>query len=302
MKTKKKNIPLGLGLGLLALLLFTMFAGPHMPFVDSELQKVPSRWIGEPGEKLELPVYEPSSQNWLGSDKRGVDNLSKLVVAAKDTIYTILAITVIRYAIGVPLGLMAREKRGPFHWAVTLLNQVFSYLPSVFSVILLLALPFLLFAEHRVFWAIFIIAMVEAGRVAVTVQAKADRISKEGFVEAGQALGLSNKRLIKGYYIPGMLPELIINFCTDLGKVTILLGQLAIVNIFIGHEWKEVNYYTMQFVNTQYSWATLISEHRTEIYRRGFDFIFYPAFAMMLTILTFNLIGEGLRRKFQIRS
>lgn len=63
-------------------------------------------------QKLTLPPYKPSSKNWLGSDKRGVDNLSKLVVTAKDTILLVLAITAVRYAIGVPLGLIARKKRG----------------------------------------------------------------------------------------------------------------------------------------------------------------------------------------------
>lgn len=302
MMKKRKNVPLWIGTGLLFFLLFVMFAGPHLPMIDKDLKRETSRWVDKPGGKLEMPAFAPSAKNLLGSDKKGVDNLSKLVMAAKETIYIILGITAIRYAIGVPLGLLARKKKGFFHFVVALLNQMFSYLPSIFSVVLLLALPVLLFSPNRLFWSLFILAIVEAGRVAVTVQAKADRISRETYVEAGEALGLSSKRMIRAYYIPDMLPELIVNFCADLGKVTVLLGQLAVLNIFLDQKWMEVNYYTMQFVNTQFNWATLISTHRTEIYMGKFAFVFYPACAMMLAVLTFNLLGEGLRRKFQLKS
>ena len=108
-----KNFPLWIGSILLAFFVFVMLAGPYMPFIDKDLKKEPSRWVMKDGkQKLTLPPYKPSSKNWLGSDKRGVDNLSKLVVTAKDTILLVLAITAVRYAIGVPLGLIARKKRG----------------------------------------------------------------------------------------------------------------------------------------------------------------------------------------------
>lgn len=295
---KEKNIPLWLGVSLLAVLLFVMFIGPYLPFIDQQLEKEPHRWVGK---KLVLPAYSPSADNLLGSDKKGVDNLSKLVVGAKETIYIIVTIGIIRYLIGVPLGLLARKKKGTAHVIVTLMNQVFSYLPPIFSVLMLLAFPVLLFSSSRLYWALFILALVEAGRVAVTVQAKAGRISKELYVEAGTALGLSSRRMVRKYYVPAMLPELIVSFCTDLGKVTLLLGQLAVLNIFLDQKWMEVNYYVWQFVNTQFNWATLISNHRTEIYLGKFAFVFYPAFAMMFAIFTFNMLGEGFRRKFHLK-
>lgn len=299
---KKKNAPLWIGTGMLLLLLFIMYVGPHLPMIDQELNRETSRWADKPGGKLLLPAFAPSEQNWLGTDKKGVDNLSKVVLAAQGTLYLILMVTVLRYVIGVPLGLLARRKNGFFYQLIMLLNQVFSYLPSIFSVILLLALPSLLFSPNRFFWALFVLAVVEAGRVAITVQAKAERISKETYMEAGEALGLSMKRKLRAYYIPAMLPELIVNFCADIGKVTVLLGQLAVMDIFINQEWKEVGVHTMQFVNTSFNWTTLISDHRLEIFRSKFDFVFYPALGLMLIVLTFNLLGEGLRRKYFIKA
>lgn len=299
---KKKNAPLRIGAGMLLLLLLVMYVGPHLPMIDQELKQETSRWADKPGGKLIMPAFAPSEKNWLGTDKKGVDSLSKLVIAAKETFYLILMITLLRYMIGVPLGLLARKNNGFFHQLIMLLNQFFSYLPSIFSVILLLALPSLLFSQNRFFWSLLILALVEAGRVAITVKAKADRISRETYMEAGEALGLSRKRMLRAYYIPAMTPELIVNFCADIGKVTVILGQLAVLNIFLSQEWKEVNFYTMEFVNTSFNWATLISNHRMEIFFGKFDFVFYPAFGLMLIVLTFNLLGEGLRRKYSLKA
>ncbi|MGY5346289.1 ABC transporter permease subunit [Paenibacillus glucanolyticus] len=297
-----KNFPLWIGGILLAFFVFVMLAGPYMPFIDKDLKNEPSRWVMKDGkQKLTLPPYKPSSKNWLGSDKRGVDNLSKLVVTAKDTILLVLAITAARYAIGVPLGLIARKKKGFTYQFITFWNQMCSYLPPVFASALLLALPFFLFSQQRMGWAILILASVEAGRVAITIQQQAHKMASEPYMEAGTALGLRTRTLTKNYYIPVMFPEVIVNFCLDMGKVMLLLGQLAIVNIFLGHEWKEVNYYVMEFVETGYNWATILSKNRADIWLGKFQFVVYPAFAMMLLIITFNLLGEGLRRRFQVK-
>lgn len=297
-----KNIPLWLGGTLLAFLVFVAFVGPHLPFIDADLSKERSRWVMKNGEeKLVLPAFKPSSKNLLGTDKEGVDNLSRLVVGAKETILFVLAIAAVRYIIAVPLGIMARRKTGFCHRLITFWNQLFSYMPPVFASALLLALPFLLFAQYRLAWAILILASVEVGRVAVTVQEQAYKMSREPYMEASSALGLRTRTLTKNYYVPIMFPEMVVNFCLDMGKVLLLLGQLAIVNIFLGHEWKEVDYYTMEFVETGLNWATILARHRTDIFLGKFEYVFYPACAMMIAIVTFNLLAEGLRRRFQVR-
>ncbi|MGG1877434.1 ABC transporter permease subunit [Paenibacillus cisolokensis] len=294
-----KNVPLWLGGFLIAFLLFVAFIGPYLPMIDMELNQERSRWVTE--DKLALPAFKPSAKNWLGTDKNGVDNLSKLVVAAKSTLFMVTAIAVVRYLIGVPLGLLARKKRGFFHSLVSFMEQIFSFMPPIFAAALLLAIPFFLFTEHRIAWAIVILAAVEAGRVATTVQEQANQLSREPFMEAGIALGLTSRKLMRNYYLPALVPQLIVNFCMDMGKAMLLLGQLAIIGIFISHEWKEVEEYTMQFVETGVNWATLLSSNRMDIYLGKMEFVIYPAGAMMLAIIAFNLFGEGLRRHFQLK-
>lgn len=223
------------------------------------------------------------------------------MVATKETILLVIIIALTRYMIAIPLGLMARKMKGVSHQIITVLNQMFSYLPPVFSSALLLAIPYFLFSQHRIAWAIFILAVVEVGRVAYTTQHQVNKMGQELYMEASTALGLRTRTLTKHYFIPNLFPEVVVNFFIDMGKVMLLIGQLAIMNIFLGHEWKEVNYYTMEFVETGYNWATILAKHRHEIFLGKFEFIFYPASAMMFAIIAFNLFGEGLRRRFQLK-
>lgn len=294
-----KNITLLIGAAMLAILVFFMFFGPELPFVDKELQEVKHRF--NENNRLQLPPYPPSALNPLGSDKSGVDLLSKLILGTKSTILIVLTITTVRYLIAIPLGLMARRKKGIAHFIVNSLNQVFSFLPSIFSAVLLVSVPFIQNSGNRLWWVIFFVAVIEAGRVAHIVQERTHKLSRELYVEAGNSLGLSPWRMSKSYYMPAILPELIVNFCLDMGKVMLIIGQMGVLSIFLTHQWIEVNYFTPKFLNTSLDWASLLAEHRAEIYVNKFGFIFYPAAAIAFSILTFNILGEGLRRHFNRR-
>ncbi|WP_430112615.1 ABC transporter permease [Paenibacillus sp. B1-33] len=294
-----KNYTLWIGGAMLAVILFVMFLGPELPFIDKSLSPEKHRW-SEQG-KLMLPPFQPSDLNWLGSDKNGVDNLSKLVVGTKETIYIVFCIALLRYMIAVPLGLFAYKQKGIAHWILTSFNQIFTFLPVIFSAILLLSMPFIQYSSNRIMWVIPILALLEVGRVAYIVQQQANHISHELFVEAGESLGLSRWRMVRNYYMPSLVPEIIINFCIDVGKVMLLIGQLGVLSIFLTHNWVEVNYFTMKFLNTSMNWVSLLAETRRDIYASKFTFVFYPALAILLTVLTFNLLGEGLRRHFNRR-
>ncbi len=293
----KKNTALWIGILMLIGLLFIMFVAPYMSFVDRELIQEKHRFTGIPGKMLQLPPYEPSEKNPLGSDDKGVDNLSKLILGAKETVFAVLIIAVVRYIIAIPLGLLAYKQRGLANFIIKSLNQVFSNIPTIIAAALLLSLPAFLNTPNRFMWAVLFIAVLEVGRVAFLVQQQTYRIAMEPFVEAGTALGLSGTRMTRKYYFPAILPEIVVNFCIDIGKVMLLIGQLGVLSIFLSHAWEDTTGFgTYAFVNTSTNWFALISEHRMDIYMEKFAFVFAPALGIMYVILTFNVIGEGLRQ------
>lgn len=294
-----KNRSLWIGLIMLFFLLIIMYVGPYLPFVDRELHEERYRFTGIPGRMLQLPPYPPSAVNPLGSDGKGVDNFSKLIMGAKESVYVVVLISFIRYIIAVPLGIIAYKKKGIIHYIITWLNQLFSTIPTVIAAVFLLSLPVILQFPNRFLTSVIILALIEVGRVAYVVQQQTYRISQEPFVEAGRMLGLSPVHIARKYYLPALLPEIIANFCVDIGKVMLLIGQLGVLNIFIEHnyefDWDTGRY---GYVNDSTNWYALLSQHRQDIYFERFAFIFFPAMAIMYVILTFNVLGEGLRKHF----
>ncbi|NEZ41471.1 ABC transporter permease subunit [Paenibacillus alvei] len=186
-------------------------------------------------------------------------------------------------------------------------TRLFQSVPD-FMVVLLIQwfviryMPFIHFFEQKEWYAFLIPSVLVSIYPAMyIVQQQANHISHELFVEAGESLGLSRWRMVRNYYMPSLVPEIIINFCIDIGKVMLLIGQLGVLSIFLTHNWVEVNYFTMKFLNTSMNWVSLLAETRRDIYVSKFTFVFYPALAILLTVLTFNLLGEGLRRHFNRR-
>lgn len=297
-----RNIALWIGCFMLLCMLFFMYVGPYLPFVDRELTQEKHRFTDIPGKRLEMPPFPPSEKNPLGTDKSGVDNLSKLLLGMKETVYIVIAVAFVRYIIAVPLGIMAYKQKGVAHFILTSLNRLFSYIPTIIAAVLLLSLPTFLNTQNRMAWAIFFIALLEVGRVAHIVQQQTFKLSHEQFVQAGVSLGLSGKRLSTKYYMPAILPEVIVNFCVDVGKVMLLVGQLGVLNIFLSHKWVDTTGFgNYQFVNAGMNWFALLSEHRMDIYYNKFAFVFFPALAIMFVILTFNVLGEGLRHHYNRR-
>ncbi|SMG35882.1 peptide/nickel transport system permease protein [Paenibacillus aquistagni] len=292
-----KNIPLILGAGMIGVLIILMLFGPYLPFVDEQLEPVKHRWSED--KRLQLPPYPPSVHNLLGSDKNGVDLFSKIVMGTKETLLIVLGITTLRYMIAVPLGLLARRQKGLGHVIVQGWNQIFSFIPTILAAVLLLSIPPIQNAEHRLLIAIVVLAVIEVGRVAQVTAERAHQVGKEEYIEAGTALGLSSRRMARSYYLPALAPEVIVGFCIDLGKVMLLIGQLGILQIFLQHVWVEVHFFTPKYLNTSLNWSALLAEHRREVLSSKFGFIFYPAAFIAFSILAFNLLGEGLRRRMK---
>lgn len=290
-----KNNYLVIGLIMTTILVVFMFFGPLLPFVDSSLEGERVKFP-EPGKIVTAP-FPPSDDYLLGSDREGRDILSLIVMGTKDTLIIIFSITLLRYILAVPLALMASKNTGPISWVLRWWNQVFSSLPVIFAAIILLNLPFLVLSENRFLWCVVILAVIEVGRVGYILQQQAYTISKAPFVEAGITMGVSPFGIYSKYYLPNLLPEIIVNFFIDLGRVTLLVGQLAIFSIFITQEFVQLNYGSGELINTNINWTTLLGNPRTDVLKAVWIPLF-PALAITFTILTFNILGEGLRQHF----
>lgn len=290
-----KNKSLLIGSIMLFILLFSMLVGPHLSFIDPKAEEEIVRV--EEGV-ITAPPYPPSAKDPFGSTERGRDLLSLVVIGTKDTLLLVFAVAVIRYILAVPLALFATKKSGIAHWIVNGWNQLFSGLPVLFSAILLLNIPYLTFSENRVYWSILILALIEVGRVAYIFQQQTYTISKSLYIDAAVTVGSHPISIYFRHYLPALMPRIISTFFIDLGRVLLLIGQLGIFSIFINQKWVQLGFGRGELQNTSQNWATLLGTARGDLVT-AFWIPFFPALAITFTIITFNLLGEGLRQHFE---
>jgi peptide/nickel transport system permease protein len=280
---------------LFSILLLVAIIGPHFSYIKQGI--VEKRMVMEDGDFQRAP-FAPSSKHLLGTDHDGRDLLSILIAGAKDTILLIFTITIIRYLLSMLLVLLSFIWKKPFTWLINGWNQLSSGLPIIFAAILFITLPLFTFSPHRMVWVMIILALIEVGRVSYIMQQRILSISRSPFVEAGITIGNGPIRFFNNYYIPSLLPEIIVNFCIDMGRVALLLGQLGIFSIFVTQLFVQTSYGYGELRNTSLSWPTLLGEARGDLLK-AFWIPFFTASAITYLILTFNILGEGLRRHFE---
>ncbi|MDQ0156268.1 peptide ABC transporter permease [Robertmurraya andreesenii] len=289
----KNNILLCLGLVMLLVLLFITFFGKFLPGIDAELKVIEYLWV----DKIPtIPPFDPSDHFPLGTDRLGRDLLSLIVLGAKETLLIVVSITVVRYLLAIPLAYFAHKRWLGANAVLNWLNGFLSYIPTIIVVILLVTLPPILETEIRPVFVVLIIAAVEIGRVAEMVKVEFNQISTKEFVKGGNAIGVTNVRLLKNYYMPFLYGRVLVSLVGDMGKVMFLLGQLGFIGIFVAQDFVQIDPGAFEFQNTSLSWPMLLLNAFNDI--RGPVWIpFYPALAMTYVILTFNILAQGLQKR-----
>ncbi|MGD6794373.1 ABC transporter permease subunit [Metabacillus indicus] len=290
-----RNIPLIAGIFMLSLLAIVAWAGPMIPTVKEGI--VEQRMVFNESGTFERAPFPPSLQHLFGTDEDGRDLLSLVIMGAKDTLLLIFVISIIRYAAALLLALLSLPEKSPFRAVIYSLNGFAASLPIMFAAILFITMPVFTFSPYRVYWVVLILSLSDVGRVAYVFQQSMKSISHTQYVEAGVTIGNSPFGLFSRHYLPNLLPDAVIHFFMDLGKVALLLGQLGILSIFVTQVFVQLNYGYGELQNTSLNWPTLLGMARSDMIR-GFWIPFFPALALTYLILTFNFIGEGLRKHF----
>ncbi|KEZ48618.1 MULTISPECIES: ABC transporter permease subunit [Metabacillus] len=290
-----RNIPLLSGLFMLAVLVAVAWLGPVIPSVKEGI--IEQRMVFKESGAFERAPFPPSLQHLFGTDEDGRDLLSLVIMGAKETLMLVLVISIIRYGAAILLALLSLPEKSPARALIYSLNGFAASLPIVFAAILFITMPVFTFSPHRVYWIVLILSLSDVGRVAYVFQQAMKSISHTQYVEAGVTIGNSPFGLFSRHYFPNLLPDAVTHFFMDLGKVTLLLGQLGILSIFVTQAFVQLNYGYGELQNTSLNWPILLGMAKSDIIS-GFWIPFFPALALTYLILTFNLIGEGLRKHF----
>jgi oligopeptide/dipeptide ABC transporter ATP-binding protein len=230
-----------------------------------------------PPDKQNLLVVNagPSAAHWLGTDDLGRDILSRLIWGGRVSLRATFEIVGFAVVIAVPLGLVAGFFRGAVDSVIMrLMDALFSFPPLVLALTVAALLGASLNDTALAIAIVFVPSFVRLLRGEVIA------VREENFIESARSLGASSNRLIRRHIVPNVASPVIIQVALALGFALLVEAGLSFLGL--GEQ------------PPTPSWGSMLNE--------GYQFIFaapwalvFPGLAIMLTVLSFNLLADGLR-------
>lgn len=217
----------------------------------------------------------PSAYHWLGTDDQGRDILSRLMFGAQISLTVGIAATLIEVAFGIVVGLVAGFYGGRID---AVLSRFMDIVLSFPFLIIALALVSRFGAHLSITIAVIaFFAWAGLGRV---VRGQVLTLREREFVEAARSLGASDLRIMVVDLLPNLLAPIVV-YSTLLIPMNIVAEATL---SFLG----------LGVTVPQASWGQMLSD-ATSYYTVAWWFLVFPALALLLTTLAFNLLGDGLR-------
>jgi peptide/nickel transport system ATP-binding protein len=217
----------------------------------------------------------PSLAHLLGTDDLGRDILSRLIWGARISLRAAFEIVGLAAVIAIPLGLIAGFFRGAVDSVIMrTMDALFSFPPLVLA----LTVAALLGADIND--AAIAIAIVFVPSFVRLLRGEVIAVREEAFIESARSLGATSKRLLSRHVLPNVASPIIIQLALALGFA--MLTEAGLSFLGIGEQpptpsWGGMLQEGFQFINSS-PWAVI-----------------FPGIAIMLTVLAFNLVADGLR-------
>ena len=230
----------------------------------------------DPGKTdVSLKLRAPSPQHVLGTDQLGRDVLSRMLYGSRISLSVGFVAVAISILIGILVGALAGYYGG---WTDSLLMRFVDIMicfPSFFLILTVVALlgPSLV----KVMFVIGITSWMGTSRF---VRAEFLSLRERDFVQAAKALGVKDLRIIYRHILPNALAPVFVTATLDVATAILVEAGLS----FLGFGAQP----------PAPSWGNILTEGRTYIFDAWWLTIF-PGFAILITVLSFNLLGEGLR-------
>ncbi|MFT4415596.1 ABC transporter permease subunit [Fredinandcohnia humi] len=292
-----RNLSLITGITILSCIILMAIFGPYLPFVDKDLTE--HLYLKNEDGTMITPPFPPSEAFLLGSDRKGVDLLSRLVVGTRETLLIIFSVVLIRMVISIVLGIGAYYSR-ILKFILQIWHQVFSYIPSVFLLVMIVGIPFFLYSPNRPIWFVLVLALLEVGRVGDVIYRLAKDIAGKPFYEAGVVTGSTPLNLTRRYMLPNMKTQLSTIIANELGRTLFLIAQLGVVGIFISVTFENDASGILSAVNNSDSWPLILSTVLKDMWSVKI-IPFSAIFLIAVTVLSFYLIGTGIVKKVNNR-
>lgn len=229
----------------------------------------------------------PNSAHWLGTDKNGMDMLTRLMYGGRVSLMIGFIVVIISAALGVVLGGVSGYFGGWVDNLIMRIVDIFYCIPSTPLIIILGAAMdgMRVDPQIRMLYIMLILGFLGWPGIARLVRGQILSLREQEFMTATEACGISVSRRIFRHLIPNVIPQLIVNCTMSLGATIITEATLSFLGLGVKFPFA--------------SWGNIMNDVSNSYVLTSYWFIWIPAgICLMLTVLGFNFVGDGLRDAF----
>lgn len=217
----------------------------------------------------------PSAEHWFGTDDAGRDVFSRTIMATRISFQVGVIILVVAITIGVTLGAIAGYFGGWVNTIIMRFTDIMLTFPGIF-----LALALSAALGRGVVNAMLALSITWWPGYCRLVEAQMLKMREEDFVAGARAIGASNRRIIFRHILPNLLTAIIVKASMDFGFAVLSLASLGFIGVGV--------------LPPEPDWGSMISAGRRFI-PNSWWYSTFPGLFMFVTVLAFNLLGDGLR-------
>lgn len=227
-------------------------------------------------------LLEPSALHYMGTDGLGRDVFSRMLYGARISLLVGIVAVGIATAIGVVLGALAGYYRG---WVDVVIMRTVDVMLSIPTFFLILAV--IAFLTPSIWNIMIVIGLTSWMGVTRLVRAEFLSLREREFVMASQTLGAKDRRLIFKHLLPNSLTPIIVSSVLGVASAVLIESGLSFLGLGVQAP--------------QASWGNILTDGK-EYIQFAWWLSLFPGLAILITVLGYNLLGEGLRDALDPRS
>ena len=228
--------------------------------------------------QIDLParLASPSAAHWLGTDELGRDLLSRVIYGARISMLVGTSVVAVSLTLGLIVGCVSGYYGGGVDrfFNVVVMNAFLSF-PGI-----LLAIAFVAFLGPGLWNLILALSLGGWVGYARLVRAQVLATREREFVEAARALGASDWRVVTRHILPNMIQPVIVQAAIGMAGAVLAEATMSFLGLGVPPPVP--------------SWGSMLNDGRAHLFDAP-HIVLFPAVAVMLAVLAFNFIGDGLR-------
>lgn len=230
---------------------------------------------------------KPSAAHWLGTNEQGQDVLTRLMYGGRISLMVGFVVVAVELIIGITLGGIAGYYGGKVDMVIMRIVEMFVSIPFIPLMLIVssMLVGFKISPQYKIYYTMFIMGLIFWAGVARMVRGQILALREMEYMQAAEATGIRTSRKIFRHLVPNVMPVIIVMATMDLGSVILMESTMSFLGIGVGIPYA--------------SWGNMVQSVNDNVIMRQYMNIWVPpGLCILLVVLAFNFVGDGLRDAF----